>query len=57
MLCLALSKSNVVPKRPKGQKRPADLIGTAIMFAKLATSEITEGQSVNRRAILTPVEG
>lgn len=28
-----------MPKGPNGQKRPADVIGTAIMVAKIATGE------------------
>lgn len=31
-----------MPKGPKGQKRPADVIGAAIMVAKIATGEIDE---------------
>lgn len=31
-----------MPKGPKGQKRPADVIGAAIMVAKIATGEIEE---------------
>jgi hypothetical protein len=31
-----------MPKGPKGQKRPADVIGTAIMVAKIATGEIAD---------------
>jgi len=31
-----------MPKGPQGQKRPADVIGNAIMVARLATGEITE---------------
>ena len=31
-----------MPKGPKGQKRPADVIGNAIRVAKIATGEITE---------------
>lgn len=31
-----------MPTGPKGQKRPADAIGAAIMVAKIATGEITE---------------
>lgn len=30
------------PKGPKGEKRPADVIGAAVMVAKIATGEITE---------------
>lgn len=29
-------------KGPQGQKRPADVIGAAIMVAKIATGEISE---------------
>lgn len=32
-----------MPKGPQGQKRPADVIGNAIMVAKIATGEIAEG--------------
>ena len=31
-----------VPKGPKGEKRPADVIGAAITVAKIATGEIEE---------------
>ncbi len=31
-----------MPTGPKGQKRPADMIGNAIMVAKIATGEIEE---------------
>jgi len=31
-----------MPKGPKGQRRPADVIGAAIMVAKIATGEIEE---------------
>jgi hypothetical protein len=31
-----------MPRGPKGEKRPADVIGTAIMVAKIATGEIEE---------------
>ena len=31
-----------MPKGPQGQKRPADVIGTAILVGKIATGEITE---------------
>ncbi len=31
-----------MPKGPQGQKRPADVIGAAIMVAKIATGEIKE---------------
>lgn len=32
-----------MPKGPRGEKRPADLIGCAVMVARIATGEITEG--------------
>lgn len=31
-----------MPTGPKGEKRPADVIGAAIMVAKIATGEIEE---------------
>ncbi len=31
-----------MPRGPKGEKRPADAIGNAIMIAKIATGEIDE---------------
>ena len=31
-----------MPKGPKGQKRPADVVGAAVMIAKIATGEIEE---------------
>jgi len=31
-----------MPKGPKGEKRPADVIGAAVMVAKIATGEIQE---------------
>ena len=32
-----------MPKGPQGQKRPADVIGNAIMVGRIATGEIVEG--------------
>jgi hypothetical protein len=32
-----------MPRGLKGQKRPADVIGAAVMVAKIATGEIQEG--------------
>jgi len=34
-----------MPKGPQGQKRPGDVIGTAIMVAKIATGEISESDA------------
>ena len=31
-----------MPKRPKGEKRPDDLIGMAVVLAKIAAGEITD---------------
>lgn len=31
-----------MPRGPKGEKRPADVIGAAVMVAKIATGEIQE---------------
>lgn len=31
-----------MPTGPKGQKRPADVIGAAVMVAKIATGDIEE---------------
>lgn len=36
-----------MPKGPKGQKRPADVIGAAIKVAKIATGEIKEDVDEN----------
>ena len=33
-----------MPKGPKGQKRPADVIGTAIKVARIATGEVEDVQ-------------
>jgi hypothetical protein len=32
-----------MPRGPKGEKRPADVIGAAVMIARIATGEIEEG--------------
>jgi hypothetical protein len=39
-----------MPKGPKGQKRPGDVIGAAIMVGRIATGEIEEptGEAPNR---------
>lgn len=31
-----------MPKGPKGEKRPADAVGAAVMVARIATGEIEE---------------
>ena len=44
-----------MPKGPKGQKRPADVVGNAIRVAKIATGEIEEeydsGKGKNKAAV------
>ena len=43
-----------MPKGPKGEKRPADVIGTAVKVAKIATGEIEEdvdGDGKNKAAV------
>lgn len=34
-----------MPKGPRGEKRPGDVIGAAIMVAKIATGEIAESEA------------
>jgi hypothetical protein len=34
-----------MPKGPKGEKRPADVIGAAVKIAKIATGEVDEDAS------------
>jgi hypothetical protein len=36
-----------MPKGPNGQKRPADVIGAAIMVARIATGEVEDTSSTN----------
>ena len=35
-------KPNIMPRGPKGEKRPADVIGAAVMIGKIATGEIED---------------
>jgi hypothetical protein len=39
-----------MPKGPRGEKRPADVIGAAVMVAKIATGEIEEEIAVKSAA-------
>jgi hypothetical protein len=32
-----------MPRGPKGEKRPADVIGAAVMVGRIATGDIEEG--------------
>jgi len=44
-----------MPKGPKGEKRPADVIGAAVMVAKIATGELEEiARGVLGRVTATP---
>lgn len=36
-----------MPTGPKGQKRPADVIGNAVRVMRIATGEVEEGASVD----------
>lgn len=42
--------ANGMPKGPRGEKRPADVIGGAIRVARIATGEETEDESPERSA-------
>jgi hypothetical protein len=39
-----------MPKGPRGEKRPGDVIGAAVMVAKIATGEIAEKTAVKSAA-------
>lgn len=39
-----------MPKGPQGQKRPADVVGAAVMVGKIATGEVEEGQESSKDA-------
>ena len=39
-----------MPRGPKGEKRPADVIGAAVMVAKIATGEIEEKPIIDSAA-------
>src|SRR5437667_5698720 len=45
--------STAVPRGPKGQKRPADVIGNAVHVMKIATGEIAEAanEGKNKAAV------
>jgi len=38
-----------MPKGPKGEKRPADVIGAAVMVARIATGDTTAARPNIRR--------
>ncbi len=39
-----------MPKGPKGEKRPADVIGNAVHVMRVATGEVEEGQELENPA-------
>lgn len=39
-----------MPKGPKGERRPADVIGAAVMVGRIATGEIAETKVAPRSA-------
>ena len=39
-----------MPKGPRGEKRPADVVGAAVKVMKIATGEIEEDIEVPRRS-------
>ena len=43
-------KSRTMPRGPKGENRPADVIGAAIMVGRIATGEIEEGSEPETEA-------
>ena len=40
----------MLPKGPRGEKRPADVIGRAFMVAKTATGEVEEDRELSSAA-------
>jgi hypothetical protein len=44
MIILRNRQRNDMPRGPRGEKRPADVIGRAIMVAKIATGEMEESR-------------
>ena len=39
-----------MPRGPKGEKRPADVIGAAVMVGRIATGEIEDGGEPETKA-------
>ena len=46
-----------MPKGPRGEKRPADVIGAAVMVAKIATGEIQEARGKSPKRARGGVKG
>ena len=38
-----------MPKGPKGQKRPGDVVGAAVLVAKIATGEVEETTEASKQ--------
>lgn len=45
-----------MPKGPQGQKRPADVIGAAILIGKIATGEVQENVPNTQKKSMTAAE-
>lgn len=45
-----------MPKGPKGEKRPADVVGAAVMVARIATGEIEDSPEGGTIDELSPAE-
>ena len=51
-LCVDSVRSKAMPKGPNGERRPADVVGCAVKFARVATGEIEDTgykQPANRK--------
>jgi hypothetical protein len=42
-----MGKTALIPKGPRGEKRPADVIGNAVYVMRIATGEITDTPPTN----------
>ena len=45
-----------MPKGPKGEKRPADAVGAAVMVAKIATGEVKDSTKTDDGKNMAAVE-
>jgi len=45
-----------MPKGPRGEKRPADVVGAAVMVAKIATGEIADRHFSGKFVVRVPPE-
>src|SRR5207247_9289012 len=48
-----LRKARHMPRGPRGEKRPADVIGAAVMVGRIATGEIEDRKAEPRPAVTT----